>query len=208
MKIRAKKGYNVVLNDLNIALSSNGKAIEVNEEQFNSSTDAKQLIKFIDIVTQEEEKKEVKSNTLSVNKVADKAFVVGNEQFKPIGNTVLMDPNNEITQPTKKITKTEQATVVTTESNRTINNAVVVDVNNESKQLVKKAKVNKKIDEEKITKNEEKTIKNNKSEEIKENKSTEAIKNIAKEEIKDNKETVKVDNKEVAKTDNKEEIKK
>lgn len=120
MKIKAKKGYNVIINDLNLSLSSNGKSIEVDEEKFNNSTDAKQLLKFIEIIKDDVNTNEVTStksnNNVQANKVSDQAFVIGSDNNKPIENAVLMDPDNAIKQPIKKIAKVNDATVIQPET--------------------------------------------------------------------------------------------
>lgn len=116
MKIKAKKGYNVIINDLNISLSANGKSVIVDEEAFNNSIDAKQLSKFIEIINDDTDT-DVSSSAASninvqVSKVSDQAFVMGTDNNKPIGNAVLMDPDNVIQQPIKKIAKVNDATVI------------------------------------------------------------------------------------------------
>ena len=161
MKIRAKKGYNIIINDLKIALSTNGKIIEVDEQQFNESADAKQLKNFIEIVNDNEENtiftNEIQSK-IQVNKVTDQAFVIGTNNNKSIENAVLMDPNNVIKQPIKKATKIDNNIIIEKQSieNSNVNqtsNAQVVNINNmktidtpdNSKQLTKKAKKNELI---------------------------------------------------------------
>ena len=161
MKIRAKKGYNIIINDLKIALSTNGKIIEVDEQQFNESADAKQLKNFIEIVNDNEENtiftNEIQSK-IQVNKVTDQAFVIGTNNNKSIENAVLMDPNNVIKQPIKKAIKIDNNIIIEKQSieNNNINqtsNAQVVNINNmktidtsdNSKQLTKKAKKNELI---------------------------------------------------------------
>lgn len=116
MKIKAKKGYNVVINDLNISLSTGGKSVIVDEEAFNNSIDAKQLSKFIEIINDNTDT-DVSSSAapninVQANKVSDQAFVMGTDNNKPIENAVLMDPDNVIQQPIKKIAKVNDATVI------------------------------------------------------------------------------------------------
>jgi len=143
MKIKAKKGYNIVLNDLKIALSSNGKIVEVDKEQFNTSIDAKQLSKFIEIVN---ENNQIADNTVSAinnltaNKVADQAFVIGSNQ-QTIENAVLMDPDNVVQQSVKKVTKlNDTTTVIQAEKNNKVeetNSIKVIDTKQTNTEISK-----------------------------------------------------------------------
>ena len=209
MKIRAKTGYNIVINDLKIALSTNGKIIEVDEQQFHESSDAKQLMKFIEIINDDNEDNSITANenksTLQANKVADQAFVIGSNNNKPIENAILMDPDNVIKQPVKKATKIDNNIVIDSQKENTntntntnaninkaqvttINNAKVISTEDNIKQLTKKAKKNE------VTKNEPIKTEPAKTETIKtelvksESAKAEITKNeVVKNELKDNK---------------------
>lgn len=81
LKIKSKKGYNVIINDLNISLNSgNSDGVFVNKEDFDNS---KEAIKFLDkglieIISgkekqqKEETKKEVRSFVVDINEEIEK----------------------------------------------------------------------------------------------------------------------------------------
>ena len=141
MKIKAKKGYNVIINDLNISLSANGKSVIVDEEAFNNSIDAKQLSKFIEIINDDTDVSSSAASAPNINvqanKVSDQAFVIGTDNNKPIGNAVLMDPDNVIQQPIKKIAKVNDATVIQPVENKTAENKTTETKAEEKQEAVK-----------------------------------------------------------------------
>ena len=70
IQIKSKPGYNVIINDLNIALrAENNQWIAVSKEEFEASSDAKKLLQFIEIDETgklESPKNEVASNVREV----------------------------------------------------------------------------------------------------------------------------------------------
>lgn len=80
LKIKAKKGYNVIIADLNLTLRSDGDWIEVDKQTFENSEDVKKLKKLIEIAELElnvkEKKEEVIDNENTVLQVAETSFVV------------------------------------------------------------------------------------------------------------------------------------
>lgn len=93
MRIKAKDGYNVIINDLNLALEHGNGFYEVSEEDFHNSNDAKTLIDYIEIDnSKSENKKEIKQTNV---KKVNEAYILDNDENEKQTNAVVMDPNNE-----------------------------------------------------------------------------------------------------------------
>lgn len=74
-KIKAKKGYNVIIEDLGLVLRSQSEGIDVDKKAFDNSEDAKKALKFIEI----SESEDVVNK--EINKVDDKILQVGDNSF-------------------------------------------------------------------------------------------------------------------------------
>lgn len=93
MRIKAKDGYNVIINDLNLALEHGNGFYEVSEEDFHNSNDAKTLIDYIEIDnSKSENKKEIKQTNV---KKVNEAYILDNDENEKQTNAVVIDPNNE-----------------------------------------------------------------------------------------------------------------
>lgn len=94
MRIKAKDGYNVIINDLNMALQHGKGFYEVSEEAFNNSNDVKTLVDYIEIdnnINTSINKKTVVNTNIKKTK---EAYVVDNNNTKQ-SNAIVIDPNNE-----------------------------------------------------------------------------------------------------------------
>lgn len=93
MRIKAKDGYNVIINDLNLALEHGNGFYEVSEENFRNSNDAKILADYIEIDnSKNENKKEIKQTNV---KKVNEAYILDNDENEKQTNAVVIDPNNE-----------------------------------------------------------------------------------------------------------------
>lgn len=103
MKIRAKQGYNVELNDIKVSLQTSRDWVLVDDEVFKNSIDAKSLMKYIeicadDVETKSEVSPKVISNTM-VKQTNTGAFIIGTNDGTPVmPNSFVADPNNELSQ--------------------------------------------------------------------------------------------------------------
>lgn len=103
MKIRAKQGYNVELNDIKVSLQASRDWVLVDDEVFKNSIDAQSLMKYIEICTNDvEAKSEVSPKTISntmVKQTNTGAFIIGANDGTPVmPNSFVADPNNELSQ--------------------------------------------------------------------------------------------------------------
>ena len=103
MKIRAKQGYNVELNDIKVSLQANRDWILVDDEVFKNSIDAKSLMKYIETCADDTEtESEVSPKTISntmVKQTNTGAFIIGTNDGTPVmPNSFVADPNNELSQ--------------------------------------------------------------------------------------------------------------
>ena len=178
MKIKAKKGYNIIINDINISLHHGAKPVYVDDETFNNSADVKRLQQFIEIVKDEdiEEQKEDNSNVTKIVQNSGNTFVIDTEQSqqKVTKGVVIADPNNEVknaktikaatvekkVEPAieKKVeTKTDTKTEIKAETEKKAE--VKNEVKNETNVDVKAEIKNGKVDEIKDIKIETKELK-------------------------------------------------
>lgn len=75
-KIKAKLGYNVIIEDLDIILRSYGNIVEVSKTLFDTSKDAKKVLNFIDIVDCKDNTNEkIEKNNDEILQVGDNSFV-------------------------------------------------------------------------------------------------------------------------------------
>lgn len=113
MKIKAKQGYNIDLNDINVSLQASKGWIEIDDDLFYSSKDVKRLMKFIDIFldtdagdaeTIKQESIEIRKPVFSVSVQKDNKgnYIVGTLENKTPSNVIIMDPNDELVQPEPK----------------------------------------------------------------------------------------------------------
>lgn len=113
MKIKAKQGYNIDLNDINVSLQASKGWIEIDDDLFYSSKDVKRLMKFIDIFldtdagdaeTIKQESIEIRKPVFSVSVQKDNKgnYIVGTLENKTPNNVIIMDPNDELVQPAPK----------------------------------------------------------------------------------------------------------
>ena len=113
IQIKSKPGYNIIINDLNIALrAENDQWIPVSKEAFEASADAKKLIQFLDVdLTGKLENKPVENNT-SVRQEGT-AFVIDKETNMPfmIDGAVVADPEKSANNA-NKVLPTETSTEV------------------------------------------------------------------------------------------------
>lgn len=175
MKIKAKQGYNIDLNDINVSLQASKGWIEIDDDLFYSSKDVKRLMKFIDIFldtdagdaeTIKQESIEIRKPVFSVSVQKDNKgnYIVGTLENKTPNNVIIMDPNDELVQPEPK-------------------NIISSGVEKKKKVLKEEpAKKEESIKKEEIVKKEE-PIK--KEEIVKKEESIKKEENIVKEEIKD-----------------------
>lgn len=77
-KIKAKQGYNVIIEDLNITLRSHGSSIDVDKKIFDESADAKKVLNFIEIV----DLGDIESITdEKINEINNEILQVGDNSF-------------------------------------------------------------------------------------------------------------------------------
>ena len=100
MRIKAKKGYNIVINDINISLQNGKDYIDVDDELFNSSADAKRVLKFIDIEKVKVKKEKAKTKTIDTTpihaeKPANGVVMMQNDEKQHNTGAVVFDPNKE-----------------------------------------------------------------------------------------------------------------
>lgn len=76
-KIKAKQGYNVIINDLGLTLRSSGNWVDIDDESFENSNDIKKLKHLIEIanIDGEVEKKETIQNNDTILQVGETSFV-------------------------------------------------------------------------------------------------------------------------------------
>ena len=101
MRIRAKANYNVHITDINVSLQHSKGFVEIDDDVFNNSQDAKRLAQFIEIenintfskntVTA----KAVKDSAVTMKQVSNTAFVVTADEPAKQSGTIVFDPNNE-----------------------------------------------------------------------------------------------------------------
>lgn len=110
-RIKPKKGYNVVLKDMGLVLrTEKDEWVEVDEELFNNSNDAKRLKDLIIIEGQENKIEKVKdvqpkSKQDAVYSVPENAFVVGTRTYKN-PDDVFVKTQNDIVDPITQVTET------------------------------------------------------------------------------------------------------
>ena len=98
MRIKAKKGYNIVINDINISLQNGKDYIDVDDELFNSSADAKRVLKFIDIEkvkVKKEKAKTIDTTPIHAEKPANGVVMMQNDEKQHNTGAVVFDPNKE-----------------------------------------------------------------------------------------------------------------
>ena len=97
MRIKAKQGWNVHIPDMNISLQNGRDFIEVNEEDFNNSIDAKRVLNLIEIDngTSKVKKKLTPKNPIIIEQVAGTAFIVKDDDKPKQSNAIVFDPNGE-----------------------------------------------------------------------------------------------------------------
>ena len=176
MKIKAKQGYNIDLNDINVSLQASKGWIEIDDDLFYSSKDVKRLMKFIDIFldtdagdaeTIKQESIEIRKPVFSVSVQKDNKgnYIVGTLENKTPNNVIIMDPNDELVQPEPK-------------------NIISSGVEKKKKVLKEEpAKKEEPVKKEEIVKKEEPIKKEENI--VKEEEPIKKEENIAKEEIKD-----------------------
>ena len=183
LRIKAKQGYNIVINDINISLQNGKDYIDVDDELFNGSSDAKRVLKFIDIEKVKAKKERVKTidtTPIHVEKPANGVVMMQNDEKARNTGAVVFDPNKEA-----------NPSVVNTE-NKLISDKIEVKAKESS------ASVN---------------VKEEKKEELKvevtlPDKQSNTVNESTKENAKENEKEVKADKKtKKNKKDNKEEIK-
>ena len=194
MRIKAKQGYNVILNDINIALQSGRDFIEIDEKLFNKSNDAKKFQHLIEIDTGKAKKtKKADKTPLNIVQTASNIFIADTNQ------TINTDKSIEEPKPENILDNIEI---------HQIEKDVIVDTVSVKNEVQKTAKIDdKKIKvEEKKTVNEVKPIKNETKNEVKnEVTKVDAIKTepVKANEIKSTKNENKVDNKKSSKENKK-----
>ena len=98
LRIKAKQGYNIVINDINISLQNGKDYIEVDDELFSSSSDVKRVLKFIDIEKVKVKKEKVKTidtTPIHVEKPANGVVMMQNDEKTRNTGAVVFDPNKE-----------------------------------------------------------------------------------------------------------------
>lgn len=102
MRIKAKSGYTVNITDINISLQNNRDFIEVDDDTFNNSIDAKKLMKYIEIdngtanvASIQPNKEKIASATVHAAEVIPNTFVITEAITEKQTNSIVFDPNNE-----------------------------------------------------------------------------------------------------------------
>lgn len=102
MRIKAKSGYTVNITDINISLQNNRDFIEVDDDIFNNSIDAKKLMKYIEIdndtaniASIQPNKEKVAGATVHAAEVIPNTFVITEAITEKQTNSIVFDPNNE-----------------------------------------------------------------------------------------------------------------
>jgi len=96
MYIKAKQGYNIVINDIEVSFQNGKDYIYVDDEKFNNSNDAKRVMQFLDIKDKVDDTNVKKTKKhYGVQKVAPETFVAFSSQTKKQTGAHVFDPNNE-----------------------------------------------------------------------------------------------------------------
>lgn len=101
MRIRAKANYNVHITDINVSLQHSKGFVEIDDDVFNNSQDAKRLVQFIEIENINTSNKNtvktkaVKDSAVTMKQVSNTAFVVTADEPAKQSGTIVFDPNNE-----------------------------------------------------------------------------------------------------------------
>lgn len=101
MRIRAKANYNVHITDINVSLQHSKGFVEIDDDVFNNSQDAKRLAQFIEIENINTSNKNtvkakaVKDSAVTMKQVSNTAFVVTADEPAKQSGTIVFDPNNE-----------------------------------------------------------------------------------------------------------------
>lgn len=101
MRIRAKANYNVHITDINVSLQHSKGFVEIDDDVFNNSQDAKRLAQFIEIKNINTSNKNtvkakaVKDSAVTMKQVSNTAFVVTADEPAKQSGTIVFDPNNE-----------------------------------------------------------------------------------------------------------------
>lgn len=97
MKIRAKRGYNIIINDINIILSSeNDTFVEVDDETWNNSKDKNSIMQFIEFDDGKQNKKVSKVDKTVVKQQNDNFVVDVKNKPEHKSDVLIADPNNEL----------------------------------------------------------------------------------------------------------------
>lgn len=101
MRIKAKANYNVHITDINVSLQHSKGFVEIDDDVFNNSQDAKRLAQFIEIENINTSNKNtvkakvVKDSAVTMKQVSNTAFVVTADEPAKQSGTIVFDPNNE-----------------------------------------------------------------------------------------------------------------
>ena len=101
MRIRAKANYNVHITDINVSLQHSKGFVEIDDDVFNNSQDAKRLAQFIEIENINTSSKNtvtakaVKDSAVTMKQISNTAFVVTADEPAKQSGTIVFDPNNE-----------------------------------------------------------------------------------------------------------------
>jgi hypothetical protein len=167
-RIRAKEGYNIILNDLGIKLRSNAdKWTEVDEDLFNNSKDVQKVIALI-IKDNGSNKTATKINTINnVVEVKQDVFVRGDGTFKNPPNVFVA----EVIDEEVKINTEIKAKVVNKEQESVNNDSPILVKNVQEIEIpVVNEKQAVKVDNKVVVDNSKKAIVNNEKNNKKEDK--------------------------------------